>query len=274
MTDPSDVPADMTGASPLDDRTADRLLRGRAVDGQPELAAFVAGLSGLTTPLPEPRGDLVALLAHGADAAAAARSEVPAWPPVRRRGWGRPAARVGLSVGAKLLLGSGVAVAGVTSAAGAGMLPGPVQDGVAEVVRTMTPFELPTSQSTQPPTPPVDDETQAPAPRVPREDVVVPRRSPEPTAQVETQQPKPSPTRAPTPTPTPTSTSTPSATPEPTQGPAESPSPTPTESATGEAAAADDPSAEAAPEPRGNGGPKPSRSPGGGGRPSQPPAER
>lgn len=281
MTDPSDVPADMTGASSLDDRAADRLLRGRAVDGHPELASFVTGLTGLTTPPPEPRGELVALLAVGFDpTAAAAGSPVPAWPPARRRSWRRPTARVArLSVAAKVLLGSVVALAGMTSAAGAGVLPTPVQNGFAEVVRTMTPFELPTPEP-QAPAGGTGGDDDGPAPRAPRGDAVVPRTQPEPTGQATTTQPTPTPTPTPLPsaTPTPTPTPTPSGSPEP--DPARSGqegSPSPSDSATG-AAAADEPAAaepaEAAPKPRGNGEPKPSRSTGGGGRSTGPPVDR
>lgn len=278
MSGSGDVPSDMTGAPTPDDRTADRLLRGRAVDGHAELAAFVTGLSELRSDPPEPRGELALLLAHGLDPATTRPVDVPAWPAVPRRSWGRPAARVGrLSVAAKVLLGSVVAVAGMTSAAGAGMLPAPVQDGVAEVVRTITPFEIPSSTSTPPATTTDDD----PAPSAPREDDVVPRSQPEPSAVSTSPQPtaKPSPTAAPTRVPAPSATPTPttmpseSASPDPSTSPATD-APSPSGSPTGEAAGADEP-VEAAPTPRGNGGPEASRSPGvGSGRPSKPPVER
>ena len=41
--------------------------------------------------------------------------------------------------------GLGIAVAGVTGAGAAGVLPGPLQDGVASAVEAVSPFELPSS---------------------------------------------------------------------------------------------------------------------------------
>ncbi|HLM07561.1 MAG TPA: hypothetical protein VK402_20475 [Blastococcus sp.] len=41
--------------------------------------------------------------------------------------------------------GLGIAVAGVTGAGAAGILPGPVQDGVAAAIESVTPFDLPDS---------------------------------------------------------------------------------------------------------------------------------
>jgi hypothetical protein len=46
---------------------------------------------------------------------------------------------------AQATTGLGIAVAGVTGAGAAGVLPGPVQDGVANTVEAVTPFELPRS---------------------------------------------------------------------------------------------------------------------------------
>ncbi len=44
---------------------------------------------------------------------------------------------------AQATAGLGIAVAGVTGAGAAGILPGPVQDGVASTVEAVTPFDLP-----------------------------------------------------------------------------------------------------------------------------------
>lgn len=137
----------------LDDAAAERLLRGRSVDGRSDLddlAALVGALGRLedVTP-PAPRGELAALLADGFDPEhpPVPAADVPVWHPASsgaRSGVLRPAARVaGLSLVAKVLLGSGVAVAGVTTAAGTGTLPDPVQDRVSEVVEAVTPFEVP-----------------------------------------------------------------------------------------------------------------------------------
>lgn len=45
--------------------------------------------------------------------------------------------------------GVGIALAGVTSAGAAGVLPGPLQDGVATTIEAVTPFELPNSGDAQ-----------------------------------------------------------------------------------------------------------------------------
>jgi hypothetical protein len=46
---------------------------------------------------------------------------------------------------AQVAAGVGVAVAGVTGAGAAGVLPGPVQDGVAGAIEAVTPFDVPDS---------------------------------------------------------------------------------------------------------------------------------
>jgi hypothetical protein len=46
---------------------------------------------------------------------------------------------------AQATAGLGIAVAGVTGAGAAGVLPGPIQDGVAGAVETVTPFDLPSA---------------------------------------------------------------------------------------------------------------------------------
>jgi hypothetical protein len=46
---------------------------------------------------------------------------------------------------AQATAGLGIAVAGVTGAGAAGVLPGPLQDGVATTVEAVTPFDLPRS---------------------------------------------------------------------------------------------------------------------------------
>jgi hypothetical protein len=48
---------------------------------------------------------------------------------------------------AQAAAGLGIAVAGVTGAGAAGLLPGPLQDGVAGAVEAVTPFELPHSEA-------------------------------------------------------------------------------------------------------------------------------
>src|SRR5436305_15124653 len=51
----------------------------------------------------------------------------------------------GASTVAQVAAGLGVAVAGVTGAGAAGVLPGPIQDGVAGAIEAVTPFDVPDS---------------------------------------------------------------------------------------------------------------------------------
>src|SRR3954468_2208247 len=51
----------------------------------------------------------------------------------------------GASTVAQVAAGLGIAVAGVTGAGAAGVLPGPVQDGVAGAIEAVTPFDAPSS---------------------------------------------------------------------------------------------------------------------------------
>ena len=64
--------------------------------------------------------------------------------------------------------GLGIAVAGVTGAGAAGILPGPVQDGVAGAIEAVTPFEAPDSGDVTAPVRPTDVtpviSTEAPVP--------------------------------------------------------------------------------------------------------------
>lgn len=150
MSQSDDGAAEMTTSqgSTDDDAAAERLLRGRPVDGANDLATLVEQLRRLRSQPPAPNAALAVLLAKGFDpASTSAAADVPVWPAVPRRGLLRhPAARVaGLSLLAKIALGGGVAVAGVGSAAGAGVLPAVVQDRVAQVVGALTPFEVPSS---------------------------------------------------------------------------------------------------------------------------------
>lgn len=143
----------MTSYRGAPDADLERVLAGRTVDGRPDLeplTMLVRALASLDTEVPTPRGQLAALLADGFDPAGApaAADDVPhvtAPVPARTRALRQPIARLaGLSLAAKVLLGGSVAAAaGVTSAAGAGVLPAPVQDGVGVVVEAVTPFEVP-----------------------------------------------------------------------------------------------------------------------------------
>jgi hypothetical protein len=117
----------------FDDRTADALLGGRAVEGEPELSAFVADLTALAEAAPTPSRALAELLEHGLVGVAA---PVPAPPAVRRRWSPAP-------VWARLVTAGALAVAAVLSAAAANALPGSAQNAVADVVGWVTPVHLP-----------------------------------------------------------------------------------------------------------------------------------
>lgn len=151
MSSEDDVPAEMTTPRrpALDDAAAERLLRGHALEGDESLSALVGALHDAADAPVTPRGELAALLSEGFDPATiSAAPDVPVWAPAAgRRGLLRhPGVRLaGLSVAAKVLLGGGVAVAGVGTAAGLGTLPAPVQDRVAAVVGALTPFEVPSA---------------------------------------------------------------------------------------------------------------------------------
>ena len=77
----------------------------------------------------------------------------------------------GANTVAQAAAGLGIAVAGVTGAGAAGILPGPVQDGVAGAIEAVTPFEPPDSGDVTAPVRPTDVtpvvSTEAPAPAAP-----------------------------------------------------------------------------------------------------------
>ena len=126
-------PFDEEPEDSLDDLLADP-------DGDPVLGPFVVGLRRLATdPEPVPSPALAAVLTHGAPAVEQPLDELAA----RRRSKLMAPIRTvaGLSLAAKVALGVGVAAAATTGAAAANVLPGPVQDGVAEVVSVASPFE-------------------------------------------------------------------------------------------------------------------------------------
>jgi hypothetical protein len=122
----------------LDDRAAEALLSGRAVDDEAGLSAFVAGAQAMvaaTAPAPSP--ELAHLLEHGVAAGAVAPAAVL---PRRRVSLSAvPHGRVGLALGSALV----VAIAGVLGAAAANTLPARAQTAVADVVGWVTPLHLP-----------------------------------------------------------------------------------------------------------------------------------
>lgn len=139
MSRPDDVPSEMTSHE-MDDATAERLLRGSAAPEQADLeplGLLLSEVRALGLHAPEPSPALAALLRDGFTPAAAAPSPAPAAVSWRRR----LGALAGASLGAKVLLGAGVAVAAVGSAAGAGVLPEAVEDRLRDVFSAVTPFQ-------------------------------------------------------------------------------------------------------------------------------------
>ena len=139
---------------PFDDRTADALLGGRAVEGEPELSAFVADLTALAEAVPTPSSALAALLEGGLVGVAVPAGAAPA---VRRRRWATP-------LWARVVTAGALALAGVLSAAAANALPGGAQNAVADVVGWVTPVHLPHADDESAPLPePSPSATTAPA---------------------------------------------------------------------------------------------------------------
>jgi len=154
----------MLGNRAVDDSASEALLAGLgAPEGRPDLQSVALLLAELrftaTGPVPPPRGELARLFAAGRTPAAedlplAVGS--PAHRPGRQvsgpaRSWaaalgaGRlvSARLAALSLLTKVGVGALVAVASVTAAAGAGVLPTPAQDAVARVVHAVTGLHLP-----------------------------------------------------------------------------------------------------------------------------------
>jgi hypothetical protein len=139
----------------LDDRSAEALLSGRAVDGEPELTAFIAALSAQAVAAP-PSVALATLLADGfVPDAATAPLAVPHSPRVGVRRW---ALQASLGAAACVALGIGAA---------ANDLPAPVQRTVADVVEALTPLTVPRpAQEPTPATTPTLSPTSVPATQV------------------------------------------------------------------------------------------------------------
>ena len=142
----------MTGRIPvLDDRGVEQLLSGRPRATDADLLPAVELLRSVASgPAPAPGTALAQLLDTGFEP-----EVVPLRRPVRRRTW---AARAGaaLTASAASLLVTGTAAA----------LPAPLQDGLADLVSALTPFELPRPDAPEETPRPVspDDATSSPTP--------------------------------------------------------------------------------------------------------------
>ncbi|MBW3663661.1 MAG: hypothetical protein KY469_11230 [Actinobacteria bacterium] len=138
----------------LSDATIGRLLAGGRPDDADlyELADFVSALHRAVAGTPQcPSDALSEIFSDGLDPVRPSYALTTADPSRTARGrrlvrtLATRFAAFGLFV--KLGLGAAVAAAATTGAGAAGVLPAPVQDAVAGVVGTVTPFELPSSAS-------------------------------------------------------------------------------------------------------------------------------
>jgi hypothetical protein len=141
VTDPSDDVHEMPTAPLLDDATIDAILDGEPVPrGVGHLAAFASGVRACgewTAPRPSPA--LTTLLAHGSPARARNPVEEFSRRPSRRSVLAKVA---GLSLAAKIAVGTTAVAASVVGAGAAGVLPGGVDRAVRGAIEVVTPVEF------------------------------------------------------------------------------------------------------------------------------------
>ena len=126
----------------LDDRTVEGLLSGRAIEGEEALSAFVAEARALVPESAPAPNDALAAMLEGGVTPTAAPLAVPVRPSRRRL---QAAVAVGTALGL------------VVTAGAANALPGPVQNGVSDVVGWVSPFDVPRADH-------ADDHGPAPLP--------------------------------------------------------------------------------------------------------------
>ena len=124
--------------APVDDEFFEALLLGRETGGSDgaALSAFVGDVrtaSGGPLPLASPQ---LAQLFAGRPSP----DPLPKWRQLKMK---VSRTLAGLGVAAKIALGAGVAAASATAAGAAGVLPGPAQSVMSDVVGTVTPFSIP-----------------------------------------------------------------------------------------------------------------------------------
>jgi len=170
----------MSDKRALSDRAVERLLAGRPVDDEPLLSAFVASVAACTpAEAPRPSPALAALLEAGLPVSRPAAAPTPSGVPAvtrRARHWAR-----GALVWRSLALGGALSVSAVMAGAVAGALPAPAQDGVADLVRWVTPLELPRSDDRGRPGPSGDPASADVQPTVAPTHSGVPAPDPSPT---------------------------------------------------------------------------------------------
>lgn len=144
----------MSGCDPLDEATLKALLedvhtfvsRAPAPEPTPALAAILT--EGVSTE----KGDLLVRAGSNVTGPAPQASGLPKWRQdevIGSAGFlsGLVGKIAGMGIPAKVLMCLGVTMTGLTAGAGAGALPGPVQNTVAGVVNTVTPFQFPTGHA-------------------------------------------------------------------------------------------------------------------------------
>lgn len=155
MSDSDDYHEEMFNARGLDDDVIDAILSGRDPGGA-DLAALVTFADQARAvargPVPVPSPALASILTNGlpGDAGGAPGREATAITAPKKSTRKRAAAQflAGLSIGAKVALGAGIAAASVTAAGAAGVLPEGLQHTVASTVSAVTPFEFPDQANT------------------------------------------------------------------------------------------------------------------------------
>ena len=143
MSPPGDDGIEMPHGSAFDDGAIDAILGGATPDGEHEsLASFVDDIRRAFGSVPPPNPAHAAALAAGvvsSPVTSAPHSE-PSRHRLRRKLQGAVA---GLGIAGKVLLGAGVAAAATAGAGAAGVLPGPMQNAVADAVGAVSPFDFP-----------------------------------------------------------------------------------------------------------------------------------
>jgi hypothetical protein len=145
LTRAGDYRGEMNAPYELDDATAEAILAGRAVPADLEPVARLVAMYRDAARWPvRPSGELAALLAKGGFEPAPGRGRTAtASTKVRRTPMAWLSRLAGLSIAVKAIIVAAIGVAGLGTAAAAGVLPDPVQDRVDAVVGSVIDREPP-----------------------------------------------------------------------------------------------------------------------------------
>jgi hypothetical protein len=141
MSHPGDYDSEMLWTRAIDDTAIENLLAGDTEDLV--LAEFVSDARcAAAGPVPAPSAQLSSMFSPTVSPSTPAGDSAVSGPTTRRRRMPIPALLATLPFAAKAALGVGVAVAAVGGAGAAGVLPGPVNNAVANVISAVTPFDV------------------------------------------------------------------------------------------------------------------------------------